>query len=200
MLSSGESKCPGKAIYSELNYEKLRQNRMKELDAYYTKVLKQYETKKQIYNKQFEETAKQANNADSELENKTNNEASNDERQEADAVIRPTIIKLNKQLIKIASNVVKDNEDTGKGLMQQYQDLKVQEEELNKLMNNVVKLEEKMDAEKNVELTRDARIETSGETTDNTYYWHNGILVINFLLSFFLVIYAIMIYYNNNSV
>lgn len=194
MLSDGAKKCPGKAIYSELNYEKLRSNRLKEVDAYYKKVLKKYESNKKTYNAQFKDVSQQANNANDEMQVKSANNATNDEKLEVDAVIKPSVIRLNKQLLNIASKLINDNEDSGKGLLQQYQDLRVQEEELNKLMDNVNELEQKMKAEHDVNLTRSSRMETSQDLTEDTYYWYNGMLVINFLLTLFLVIYAMLIY------
>lgn len=194
MLSDGANKCPGKAIYSELNYEKLRTNRLNEIDAYYKKVLKQYENNKKTYNAQYKDLSKQANNADAELQNKTTNNATKNDIQEVDAVIKPTVVRLNKQLLTIASKLIDDNENTGKGLLQQYQDLQVQEKELNKLMNNVSILEDNLKNEETVQLTRYSRIDSSQDVTENTYYWYNGMLMINFMLSLFLVIYSILIY------
>lgn len=199
MLSDVKNKkCSGKAIYSELNYEKLRSNRLKELDVYYKKVLKKYEDNKRTYNAQFKDLAQQANHANDEFQEKTSNNATNDEKQEANAVIKPTVVKLNKQLLDIASKLIDDNENSGKGLLQQYQDLKVQEDELNKLMDNVVKLEDQMKSEKGINLTRNARMESSSDLTEDTYFWYNGMLIINFLLSLFLIIYAILIYKYSN--
>jgi hypothetical protein len=193
-LSEGTSeKCPGKAIYTELNYEKLRQNRMKELDTYYQKVLDKYEQNKREYNQQFQNTAKEANNVAAEFEEKTGPDATPDQIQEGEATIKPTIIRLNKQLLQIATNVLNDNEHTGKSLMQQYQDLKKQEVELNKLMNNVSKLEDELNMEENKQLTRDARMKTSYEVNQNSYYWYTGLVVVNFLLIMFLIIYTVLI-------
>ena len=193
-MISDEKKCPGKAIYSELNYDKLRSNRLKELDTYYKKVLQKYEDNKRAYDSQFSNIAQQANNATADLTTKTATNATNDDKQEAEAVIKPTVVKLNKQLLTIASKLIEDNDNSGKGLLQQYQDLRVQEDELNKLMNNVSKLEDELKMESDVQLTRQSRMESSQDLTENTYYWYNGMLMINFVLSLFLAIYAIMIY------
>ena len=193
-MISDEKKCPGKAIYAELNYDKLGSNRLKELDTYYKKVLQKYEDNKRVYDNQFSNIAQQTNNATADLTTKTATNATNDDKQEAEAVIKPTVVKLNKQLLTIASKLIEDNDNSGKGLLQQYQDLRVQEDELNKLMNNVSKLEDELKMESDVQLTRQSRMESSQDLTENTYYWYNGMLMINFVLSLFLAIYAIMIY------
>lgn len=174
-LSDGKPTCPGKAIYSELNYEKLRNDRLKEMEGYYAKILKKYETHKKEYDE------------------KTAPDASNDAKLESEETIKPVIVRLNNQLLEIASKVVNDNEHTGKGLMQQYQDLKVQEEELNKLLNNVSKLENEVESQENTQLTREARMKTSYETSENSYYWYMGLVLVNFTLIMFLIIYMILI-------
>jgi hypothetical protein len=194
ILSEGKSEnCPGKAIYSELNYEKLRKNRMKELDTYYQKVLGKYEQQKREYNQLFQSTAKRANNVTAEFEEKTGPDATPDQIQEGEATIKPAVIRLNKQLLEIASNVLNDNEHTGKSLMQQYQDLKKQEVELNKLMNNVSNLEDEVNIQENKQLTRDARMKTSYDVNQNSYYWYTGLVIVNFLLIMFLIIYTVLI-------
>ena len=93
-MISDEKKCPGKAIYSELNYDKLRSNRLKELDTYYKKVLQKYEDNKRAYDSQFSNIAQQANNATADLTTKTATNATNDDKQEAEAVIKPTVINV----------------------------------------------------------------------------------------------------------
>jgi hypothetical protein len=174
-LSDGNPTCPGKAIFSELNYEKLRNNRLKELEVYYSKILHKYEENKR------------------EFDEKTIPDASNDAKQESEETIKPTVIRLNNQLLEITTKLVNNNEHTGKGLMQQYQDLKIQETELNKLMNNVDKLEEQVDTEKNTQLTRETRMKTSYDVSQNSYYWYMGLVMINFILILFLIIYMILI-------
>ena len=156
--------------------------------------MQKYEDNKRAYDSQFSNIAQQANNATADLTTKTATNATNDDKQEAEAVIKPTVIKMNKQLLTIASKLIEDNDNSGKGLLQQYQDLRVQEDELNKLMNNVSKLEDELKMESDVQLTRQSRMESSQDLTENTYYWYNGMLMINFVLSLFLAIYAIMIY------
>lgn len=179
-LSDGNPTCPGKAIYSELNYEKLRNNRLKEMEAYYGQILKKYETNKKQYDV------------------KTAPDASNDAKLESEETIKPVIVRLNNQLLDIASKVVNDNEHTGKGLMQQYQDLKVQEEELNKLLNNVSKLEDEVDTQETTQLARQARMKSSYELSQDSYYWYTGMVMVNFILILFLIIYMMLILRYNN--
>lgn len=193
VLSDPDPKCPGKAIYSELNYEKLRNNRLNEVEAYYSKVLKKYEQNKRIYNQKFTTTAKEANNIEAELAEKMSPDASNDQKLEGNETIKPKVIKLNKQLLEIARNVMNDNEHTGKTLLQQSQDLKNQEKNLNKLLNNVAELEKNIDQEKNDQLTRNTRMETSYDKSQGSYYWYMGLVMINFILIIFLTIYMILL-------
>jgi hypothetical protein len=192
-LSNKEPKCPGKAIYSELNYEKLRDDRLQTIQSYYSKVLKKYEQNKTIYNQQFTTTAKVADNKEAELENKTGPNASNDEKLEGNETIKPLVIKLNKKLLEIATNVMNDNEHTGKGLLQQRQDLEKQEKELYKLLDNVSKLESNLEQEDNIQLTRNSRMESSYDAGQSSYYWYMGLVIINFILIVFLTIYMILL-------
>lgn len=191
-LSSGpDKKCPGQAIYSELNYEKLRNDRISEVDNYYRDVLKKYEENKKKYNTQFKDTAAEANTTQAELEQKTGDGASPDEIQEGTETLKPLVVKLNNQLLEIARQVMEDNEKTGKGVYQQYQDLKTQEAELDKLMNNVSKLENNLDTESNVQLTRNSRMDTSYERGRGTYSWYVVLVYLNIVVLLFLIVYMI---------
>ncbi len=193
MSDSTEKKCAGKAIYSELNYEKLRKQRLNKVDTYYKKVLDKYEQNKRTYNQQFLSTAKQADNMTSEMKNKLSPNSTPDQKQEAEQSIKPVVVRLNKQLLNIAQAVLKDNTETAKGLAQQYVDLSEQEKRLDKIIDEVSVLESDIEKQKHTQLSRKTMLGNSQEVGQSSYYWYIALSVINIILLLGIVIYIIMI-------
>ena len=194
-----EKKCVGKAIYSELNYEKLRKQRLNQVDGYYKKVLNKYEENKRKYNQQFATTAKQADKLTEELNTKLGPNATPDQKQEGEQSIKPDVIRLNQQLLNIAQNVLKDNTETSKGLAQQYADLAEQEKKLDNIISEVDNLKAELDKQKQKQLARKTMIDNSSEASKSSYYWYIGLTVINVLLLLVIVIYIIIIMNSSGS-
>lgn len=202
MSDSTEKKCAGKAIYSELNYEKLRKQRLGQVDSYYKKVLDKYEENKRKYNQQFLSTAKQADNITSEMKNKLLPNSTPDQKQEAEQSIKPIVVRLNKQLLNIAQAVLKDNTETAKGLAQQYVDLSEQEKKLDAVINEVNALESEIEKQKKTQLSRKTMLSNSQEVGQSSYYWYIAFSIINIILLLGIVIYVIMMFasgFSNSS-
>lgn len=185
--------CPGKKIYSELNYETLRQNRMKDIDEFYQQVLRKYESTKRQHNQSYQTLSNNASDKEAELDKKTSRNSSADQKLEGNEVIKPQVIRLNNKLIDIARKIMDDNDKTSEGLIQQYQDLEVQEAELSKLMSNVDKLESEYDTQQNLARARDSQMDNSYNSGQSAYYWYMGLIIINFVLTLFLFVYILLL-------
>ena len=95
--------CPSTEIYSEFNYDKLREENIKKIKSYYDNILNDYKSNYQQY----------LENNNSEEEN------SQDNAGYADTKLRPRIKGLNEQLIMIKTKLKENNEQEQKNNMLQ---------------------------------------------------------------------------------
>ena len=171
--------CPSTEIYSEFNYDKLREENIKKIKSYYDNILNDY---KSTYQQYLEESNAEGDN-------------SQDSSEFANAELRPRIKGLNEQLIMIKTKLKENNEQeqTNNTLQKEKIDEKTDTyqkndriiSQLNKNLNHI---------ESGVK-GKDTQI-TDNDSRNTVYYYYHLAYIVGVLVLVGLFIHLLVQVYN----
>ncbi len=136
---------------------------------------------------QYKKLTTTADTLQQEYTAKTADSATADAKQEAEIIIKPKIINVNKQIIKLMQ-LMKDQLNNPSLSPQQDDEIKRQTKELDTLMKTLASLEQKIIIRKATQSTRAAQINQTYTDARRKWYFYIAMTLINSLLIITLII------------
>ena len=153
--------CPSTEIYSEFNYDKLREENIKKIKSYYDNILNNYKSTYQQY----------LENNNSEEEN------SQDNAGYADTSLRPRIKGLNEQLIMIKTKLKENNEQEDKNNNLQKKKIEVKTDAYQKNDRIINQLNKNLNQIESEIKGKDSQITDNDSRNTVSYYYHLAYIV-----------------------
>ena len=181
--------CSSNEIYSDLNYDKLREQNLKRTEELYNVIFSEYSG---LYN-EYINIQKEA----------SDNPSNSDIKNRSDASIvqkKPIIIDLNKKLVNIETELLNNNYVLRKSIIEQEKDLQKEvkylnemNKKINRLNKNVKMIEDKSDTGKYT--IKD--IQTSYNKITKWYYFFMALVLIFFII--FCIVFLLILSSQSNE-
>lgn len=155
-------------IYSDFHFDKLRNEHFEKIKSYYDQYLNDYTTKYREYlekNNQDGSDPSQANEAD-----------------QANAILKPEIKKLNRQLINIQKSLLNNNKETSDNINEQNDIISQNQELIDHYRKQLVKLDGTIDTTKDKKVTNESRVEDTMDSNQTSYRFMFALLILNMVL------------------
>lgn len=153
--------CPSTEIYSEFNYDKLREENIKKIKSYYDNILNDY---KSTYQQYLEESNIEGDN-------------SQDSYEFANAELRPRIKGLNEQLIMIKTKLKENNEQEQKNNMLQKKKIEAKTDAYQKNDRIINQLNKNLNQIESEIKGKDSQIIDNDSRNTVSYYYHLAYIV-----------------------
>ena len=153
--------CPSTEIYSEFNYDKLREENIKKIKSYYDNILNDYRSTYQQY---LEESNVEGDN-------------SQDSSEFANAELRPRIKGLNEQLIMIKTKLKENNEQEQKNNMLQKKKIEAKTDAYQKNDRIINQLNKNLNQIESEIKGKDSQITDNDSRNTVSYYYHLAYIV-----------------------
>lgn len=153
--------CPSTEIYSEFNYDKLREENIKKIKSYYDNILNDY---KSTYQQYLEESNIEGDN-------------SQDSSEFANAELRPRIKGLNEQLIMIKTKLKENNEQEQKNNMLQKKKIEAKTDAYQKNDRIINQLNKNLNQIESEIKGKDSQIIDNDSRNTVSYYYHLAYIV-----------------------
>ena len=153
--------CPSTEIYSEFNYDKLREENIKKIKSYYDNILNDYKSKYQRY---LEESNAEGDN-------------SQDSSDFANGRLRPKIKDLNKQLIMIKTKLKENNEQEDKNNNLQKKKIEAKTNSYQKNDRIITQLNKNLNQIESGIKGKDSQITDNDSRNTVSYYYHLAYIV-----------------------
>ena len=153
--------CPSTEIYSEFNYDKLREENIKKIKSYYDNILNDYKSNYQQY---LEESNIEGDN-------------SQDSSEFANAELRPRIKGLNEQLIMIKTKLKENNEQEQKNNMLQKKKIEAKTDAYQKNDRIINQLNKNLNQIESEIKGKDSQIIDNDSRNTVSYYYHLAYIV-----------------------
>lgn len=178
MSQTPSPKCAND-IYSDKNYQKLREGNLKKISDLYNETLNNYSTVYNNYLEILQSAMNDPNNAD--LQNKKDMLMVRD---------RPLIIKLNQKLIDIETSILDNNKIIRKDIDEQKKQLDLDQKEKKMIETKINKLEKLVKSINDTSDTGSISVKDITDKHDSASLWYYILITINIILFIvFCVIY-----------
>lgn len=167
---STDQKCSND-IYSEMNYEKVRQDNLKKTSELYQKLLTEYSGKYSNYLQI--QSAAIGNPSDTTLKNDADMAAVKN---------KPEIIQLNKKLVDIESALLDNNKIIHQDIQEQRKQLELDNEEKKIIYAKVDKLDKIIKTLEDYNGTGFYSVDDINKQFEVTTFWYYFLLVVNFII------------------
>jgi len=177
---SNDPKCSND-IYSEMNYEKVRQDNLKKTSELYQRLLTEYSGKYSNYLQLQSESI--GNPSDTLLKNNADMAAVKN---------KPEIIQLNKKLVDIESALLENNTIIHQDIKEQRKQLELENEEKKIIEAKIDKLDKMIKKLEDYAGTGFYSVNDIQKQFEVTTFWYYFLLVVNFII---FIIFCIFFYF-----